>query len=220
MEGFLSQNWSWRKNRPLPCPTPKSSVQPAVRMATLRATTILSAGAWVIWWSWLHPMFTMLSTSSGASQICPFCRKSGSIWCLRPPKSSLAFCKSWCTARMWIASWTVAMQGSAVRWLKRKKKRPHLVKKANAVVRFCIEIQWTAALAFGDQIMPCPTQQAKLDALLYNNPLEYAQLVLIGEIEHYLSLGCDHGRLEDWPLMKIGLLQSNTVYRIKLIGVR
>jgi hypothetical protein len=27
--------------------------------------------------------------------------------------------------------------------------------------------------------------------------LEYAQLVLGGEIEHYLSLGCDHGRLED-----------------------
>ena len=36
-----------------------------------------------------------------------------------------------------------------------------------------------------------------MDALLYNNPLEYAQLVLIGEIEHYLSLGCDHGRMED-----------------------
>ena len=31
--------------------------------------------------------------------------------------------------------------------------------KANAVVRFCIEIQWTAALAFGDQIMPCPTSR-------------------------------------------------------------
>jgi len=34
---------------------------------------------------------------------------------------------------------------------------------------------------------------------LYNKPLEYTQLVLSGEIEHYLSLGCDHGRLEDWP---------------------
>ena len=33
--------------------------------------------------------------------------------------------------------------------------------------------------------------------LLYNKPLEYAQLVLGGEIEHYLSLGCDHGRLEE-----------------------
>jgi len=31
----------------------------------------------------------------------------------------------------------------------------------------------------------------------YNKPLEYAQLVLGGEIEHYLSLGCDHGRMED-----------------------
>ena len=33
--------------------------------------------------------------------------------------------------------------------------------------------------------------------LLYNKPLEYAQLVLGGEIEHYLSLDCEHGRLED-----------------------
>ena len=40
-------------------------------------------------------------------------------------------------------------------------------------------------------------QRAELDWLLYNKPLEYAQLVLGGEIEHYLSLGCNHGRLED-----------------------
>ena len=38
---------------------------------------------------------------------------------------------------------------------------------------------------------------AELDWLLYHKPLEYAQLVLRGEIEHYLSLGCDHGRMED-----------------------
>ncbi len=31
----------------------------------------------------------------------------------------------------------------------------------------------------------------------WNKPLEYAQLVLGGGMEHYLSLGCDHGRLED-----------------------
>ena len=37
---------------------------------------------------------TMPNTSSGASQICPSCRKGGSIWCLRPPKSSLVSCKS------------------------------------------------------------------------------------------------------------------------------
>ena len=42
-----------------------------------------------------------------------------------------------------------------------------------------------------------PAQRAELDWLLYNKLLEYAQLVLSEEIEHYLSLGCDHGRLED-----------------------
>ena len=41
-----------------------------------------------------------------------------------------------------------------------------------------------------------PAQRAELDWLLCNKPLEYAQLMLGGEIEHYLSLGCDHGRLE------------------------
>ena len=30
----------------------------------------------------------------------------------------------------------------------------------------------------------------------YNKPLEYAQLVLGGEVEYYLSLGYDHRRLE------------------------
>ena len=40
-------------------------------------------------------------------------------------------------------------------------------------------------------------KRAELDWLLYNKPLEYAQLVLGGGMEHYLSLGCDHGRLED-----------------------
>ena len=42
-----------------------------------------------------------------------------------------------------------------------------------------------------------PGQRAELDWLLYNKPLEYAQMVLRGEMEHYLALGCDHGRLED-----------------------
>ena len=40
-------------------------------------------------------------------------------------------------------------------------------------------------------------QRAEPDWLLYNKPLEYAQLVLGGGMEHYPSLGCDHGRLED-----------------------
>ena len=42
-----------------------------------------------------------------------------------------------------------------------------------------------------------PAQRAELDWLLWNKPLEYTQMVLRGEIERYLSLGCDHGRLGD-----------------------
>ena len=42
-----------------------------------------------------------------------------------------------------------------------------------------------------------PAPRAELDWLLYNKPLEYARLVLGVEIEHYLSLGCDHSRLEN-----------------------
>ena len=42
-----------------------------------------------------------------------------------------------------------------------------------------------------------PGQRAERDWLLYNKPLECPQLVLSGEIEHYLALGCEHGRLED-----------------------
>ena len=34
-----------------------------------------------------------------------------------------------------------------------------------------------------------PVQRAELDWMLYNKPLEYAQMVLRGEMEHYLSLG-------------------------------
>ena len=48
-----------------------------------------------------------------------------------------------------------------------------------------------------DEYGNTPAQRAELDWMLYNKPLEYAKLVLGGEIEHYLSLGCDHGRLED-----------------------
>ena len=51
--------------------------------------------------------------------------------------------------------------------------------------------------AIEDKYGTTPAQRAELDWLLYNKPLEYAQLVLRGEIEHYLSLGCDHGRMED-----------------------
>ena len=54
-----------------------------------------------------------------------------------------------------------------------------------------------SAVAIEDEYGNTPAQRAELDWLLYNKPLEYAQLVLGGGMEHYLSLGCDHGRLED-----------------------
>ncbi len=52
-------------------------------------------------------------------------------------------------------------------------------------------------IAVEDEYGNTPAQRAELDWLLYNKPLEYAQMVLRGDMEHYLSLGCDHGRLED-----------------------
>ena len=52
-------------------------------------------------------------------------------------------------------------------------------------------------IAIEDEYGDTPAQRSELDWLLYNRPLEYAQLVLGGKIEYYLSLGCDHGRLED-----------------------
>mgnify|MGYP000010678380 FL=1 len=48
-------------------------------------------------------------------------------------------------------------------------------------------------IAVEDEYGNTPTQRAELDWLLYNN----AQMVLRGEMGRYLSLGCDHGRLED-----------------------
>ena len=52
-------------------------------------------------------------------------------------------------------------------------------------------------IAVEDEYGSTQAQRAELDWLLWNKPLEYAQLVLGGGMEHYLSLGCNHGRLED-----------------------
>ena len=52
-------------------------------------------------------------------------------------------------------------------------------------------------IAIEDEYGNTPAQRAELDWLLYTKPLEYAQMVLRGEMEHYLLLGCNHGRLED-----------------------
>ena len=52
-------------------------------------------------------------------------------------------------------------------------------------------------IAVEDEYGSTPAQRAELNWLLYNKPLEYAQLVLGGRMERYLSLGYDHGRPED-----------------------
>ena len=52
-------------------------------------------------------------------------------------------------------------------------------------------------IAIEDEYGNTPAQWAELDWLLYNKPLEYAQMVLRGEMKQYLSLGCEHSRLED-----------------------
>ncbi len=57
-------------------------------------------------------------------------------------------------------------------------------------------------IAVEDEYGSTPAQRAELDWLLYNKPLEYAQMVLRGEMEHYLFLGCDHGRPEDQAPIK------------------
>ena len=61
----------------------------------------------------------------------------------------------------------------------------------------CIITVLFICIAIEDEYGNTPTQRAELDWLLYNKPLEYAQMVLSGEMERYLSLGCEHGRLED-----------------------
>ena len=52
-------------------------------------------------------------------------------------------------------------------------------------------------IAVEDEYGNTPAQRAELDWLLWNKPLEYTRLVLSGEMAQYLSLGCDHRRLED-----------------------
>ena len=52
-------------------------------------------------------------------------------------------------------------------------------------------------IAVEDEYGNAPAQRAELDWLLYNKPLEYVQMVLEGEMERYLFLSCNHGRLED-----------------------
>ena len=71
-------------------------------------------------------------------------------------------------------------------------------------------------IAIEDEYGNTPAQRAELDWLLYNKPLEYAQLVLGGEIEHYLSLSCDHGRFRGSQLVRT----SESSYRLSCGSLR
>lgn len=50
--------------------------------------------------------------------------------------------------------------------------------------------------AVDDELNLTTTQQTELDWLLYNEPMEYAQLLLSGEVYHYLKATPEHG-IED-----------------------
>ena len=72
----------------------KETFKKQYKLTTWVEVQIRYKTVWVIWWNLPRPMSTMKSSSSGALPTCPSCRSSGSTSCLRPPKSSLAFCKS------------------------------------------------------------------------------------------------------------------------------
>ena len=50
-------------------------------------------------------------------------------------------------------------------------------------------------IAVEDEYGNTPAQRAELDWLLWNKPLEYAQMVLKGEMEHYLVFRCGNAML-------------------------
>lgn len=51
--------------------------------------------------------------------------------------------------------------------------------------------------AVENEIADSRFDRAELDWLIYNKPLEYADLVLNGSIEEYCKGSCEHGNLED-----------------------
>ena len=72
-----------------------------------------------------------------------------------------------------------------------------------------------------DEYGNTPAQRAELDWLLYNKPLEYAQMVVSGEIKHYLSLGCDQNCTQlSWTLLElVGGFIEKRVYFVDVVGV-
>lgn len=75
-------------------------------------------------------------------------------------------------------------------------------------------------IAIEDEYGNTSAQRAELDWLLYNKPLEYVQMVLRGEMEYYLSLGCDHGRLEDRATENMRKIVNRTAHKLFSVNPR
>ena len=89
--------------------------------------------------------------------------------------------------------WRISSKNYAIRQFYAKRCRI-LCRAKRALFAFSVKLERVEdgailsidCIAIEDEYGNTPAQRAELDWLLYNKPLEYAQLVLRGEIEHYL----------------------------------
>ena len=68
----------------------------------------------------------------------------------------------------------------------------------------CVELKYSDGtvisidtIAVENEIADNMVQRSELDWLIYNKPLEYAQLVLSNGLKEYLSAGCEHSQIEN-----------------------
>lgn len=68
----------------------------------------------------------------------------------------------------------------------------------------CVELKYSDGTvisinctAVENELADTISQRAELDWLIYNKPLEYADLVLNGGLERYIQGFCDHGEIKD-----------------------
>ena len=68
----------------------------------------------------------------------------------------------------------------------------------------CVELKYSDGsmiaidtIAVENEVADNMYQRSELDWLIYNKPLEYAQLVLAGGLEDYIGFRGEHRRIED-----------------------
>ena len=68
----------------------------------------------------------------------------------------------------------------------------------------CVELKYSDGtmisidtIAVENEVADNMVQRSELDWLIYNKPLEYAQLVLSGGLEDYIGSRGEHSRIED-----------------------